>query len=349
MRAILLIGAAGLALSGLVAAPPVFAADQLTIVTWGGFSNVVGRKAFFDPFTKQTGIKVIDEEWNGEVSKVRAMVDSKTVSWDVVDVGADVQTMCNEGIVETLDWNKLGLDRTMFMGGEKQECGVPHNLSATVLAYNKDKLANGPKSIADLFDLQKFPGKRGLGKNPTSNLVWALIADGVAAKDVFNVLRTREGVDRAFKKLDTIKKDVIWWTSGAQPPQLLADGQVVMAAAYQSRIHDAVKNSGKNFEIVWDAPLLSVDFFVIPKGSSRREEAYKFLAFAGTPKPQADLTLYVPYGPARKDALSFVDPAVLPQLATSPDHLPKAVLYDYAFMSENGDDLRQRFTAWLAQ
>ncbi len=36
------------------------------------------------------------------------------------------------------------------------------------------------------------------------------------------------GVDRAFAKLDTIKDSVVWWEAGAQPPQLLADGEVVM-------------------------------------------------------------------------------------------------------------------------
>ena len=83
----------------------------------------------------------------------------------------------------------------------------------------------GRPTIADLFDLQKFPGKRALQKDPFVNLEWALIADGVAIKDVYKVLGTPEGVDRAFKKLDTIKKDVVWWEAGAQPPQLLADGR----------------------------------------------------------------------------------------------------------------------------
>lgn len=327
----------------------VFAGDQLTIVSWGGASQVATRKAFFEPFTKATGVKITEDEWNGEVSKVRAMVESKNVSWDVIDVGASTHAMCAGGLIETIDWRRLGLDRSKFMGGDKNDCGLPHDTSATVIAYDKDRLPNGPKTIADVFDTKKFPGKRGLQKSPFGNLEWALIADGVAIKDVYKVLNTPDGVDRAFKKLETIKKDVIWWTAGAQAPQLLADGQVVITAAWQSTIRDAVKNSGKKFEIMWDAALLSLDFWVITKGSPHLDDAYKFLAFAGAPQPQADLTRYLPYGPANKDAMALVDPAILPELATSPDHLANALEYDYAFWSDKRDDLRQRFTAWLAK
>ena len=192
------------------------------------------------------------------------------------------------------------------------DCAVPTILYATVIAYDKDKLANGPTTIADVFDLQKFPGKRGLQKDPFVNLEWALIADGVAVKDVYKVLNTPEGVDRAFKKLDTIKKDVVWWEAGAQPPQLLADGQVVMTSAWNGRIYDADKNSGKHFEIMWDAQGLDWDWWAIPKGDPRMDDTYKFIAFASSPAAQADQTHYISYGPGeqgRDPASRSGDPA----------------------------------------
>lgn len=217
----------GLVEIALVPLKPAFAGDQVTITSWGGAYQMSERKAYFEPFSKATGIKVVEDEWSGEMAKIRAMVESRTVSWDLVDVGFDADAMCAANIVETIDWSKLGLDRSKFMG-DKSDCGVPTAAVASVIAYDKDKLADGPKTIADLFDLKKFPGKRGLNKSPKVNLEWALIADGIALKDVYNVLSTPDGVDRAFKKLDTITKDVVWWTAGAHPPQLLADGQVVL-------------------------------------------------------------------------------------------------------------------------
>ncbi|MGY4372777.1 putative spermidine/putrescine transport system substrate-binding protein [Bradyrhizobium sp. i1.3.6] len=278
------------------------------------------------------------------------MVESKTVSWDVVDSESTLAVqLCAEGIIEPIDWNKLTLDRAKLLGGDTSDCAVPFAISATVIAYDKDKLPNGPKTIVDLFDTQKFPGKRGLRKNPWGNLERALIADGVAVKDVYKVLNTPEGVDRAFKKLDTIKKDTIWFQSNAQSTQLLADGQVVMTSAPNGRIYDAVKNSGKHFEIMWDAELYDLSLWTIPLGSPHRDAAYKFIAFASSPQAQVDLTRYIPYGPANNDAIALLDPAILPNLPTTPDHMGNALRTDPAFWADKGDELRQRFTAWLAQ
>ncbi|WP_247772746.1 ABC transporter substrate-binding protein [Bradyrhizobium sp. 192] len=329
---------------------PAFAGDQLTIVSWGGAYQMAERKAFFEPFTKATGIKITEGEYNGEVAKLRAMVESKTVSWDVLDApGTIAHRMCSEGLLETVDWNKVTLDQTKFGDAAKYECGVPFQTNSTILAYDKDKLPNGPQTIADLFDTKKFPGKRGLVKTFSPNLEWALIADGVSIKEVYKVLNTPDGVDRAFKKLETIKKDIVWWTAGAQAPQLLADGQVVMTAAYHGRITSAAKESGRHFEIMWDAAQAGTVYFTIPKGSPRIDDAYRFLAFAGSPQSQADLTRYIPYGPLNKDAMALVDPAVLPYLPNTPERRAVALYPDVSFIVEKNDELSQRFNAWLTR
>lgn len=340
---------AGLAAGALILEKPAFAADQLTIVSWGGAYQTALRKAYFGPFTKATGIKITDDEWNGEAAKIRAMVESNSVSWDVVDGGTSASwALCTQGMLETIDWKKVGIDPAKF-GKGKLDCGVPFQTNSSIVAYDKDKLPNGPKKIADLFDTTRFPGKRGLWKNPYITLEWALIADGVAMNDVNKVLRTPEGVDRAFRKLDTIKKDVTWWTTGAQPIQLLADGQVVMTMAYHGRIYSAIKDDGRHFEMMWDAAPAGWSYFIIPKGSPHQDDAYKFLAFISKPEPQADLTRYIPYGPSNKDAMALIDPAVLPFLPNTPEHEAIALETDQLFWLENGDDLRQRFTAWLGK
>lgn len=348
---LLIVGAVAvtMAASVLMSVNPAFAGDQLTIVSWGGALQTALRKAYFEPFTKATGIKITEGEYSGEIAKVRAMVETKSVSWDVVDAGMAAWAMCGQGLLETIDWKKVGLDRAKFGDAGKFDCGVPYSISSLVVAYDKDKLPNGPKTIADLFDLQKFPGKRGLRKDPYTNLEWALIADGVPMKDVYKVLRTPQGVDRAFKKLDTIKKNVVWWTTGAQPVQLLADGQVIMTMAFHGRIYSAIKDDGQRFEMMWDAAPSAWSYLVIPKGSPHLDNAYKFLAFGGTPQPQADLTRYIPYGPSEKDAMALVDPAVMPFLPNAASHETSMLESDYLFWVENGDDLRQRFTTWLAK
>ncbi|OPY95436.1 spermidine/putrescine ABC transporter substrate-binding protein [Bradyrhizobium sacchari] len=344
------LAAIGLAVGGLAPAKPAFASDQLTVTSFGGPAQDADRKAFFEPFSKETGIKVNEDVFNGEISKIRAMVESKSVSWDVVDLDPGLAAqLCAEGTVEPIDWKKLGVDRATFIESGTSDCGVPEVVTGKIVAYDKDKFTNGPKTIADVFDTQKFPGKRGLQRRPLENLEWAVIADGVPLNDVYKVLSTPEGVDRAFKKLDTIKKDIIWYQTSSQAPQLLADGQVVMASALSSRIVDAVKKSGKHFEIMWDTLQWNVGVWVIPTGTPHRDAAYKLLAYMSLPKPQADFSNLMPYGPSNKAALALVDPAVLPNLPNAPDHMTNALRDDAAFWAEKGDELTQRFTAWLAK
>jgi putative spermidine/putrescine transport system substrate-binding protein len=343
-----LIGAALLAGTAFCAVAPA-QADELTITSWGGAYQDSQRKAYYEPYAKE-GNKITEEEYNGEIAKIRAMVEAKNITWDVVDV--DTQTAlaaCAEGTLETIDWGKLGLDRSKFIGGDLQDCAVPTIVYATVFAYDTTKLNPGPTTIADLFDLKKFPGKRALQKNPFVNLEWALIADGVPQADVYKVLNTPEGVERAFKKLDTIKSEVVWWEAGAQPPQLLADGQVVMTSAWNGRIFNAVKKDNKPFKIVWDQQGLDWDWWAIPKGTPKLDGAYKFVSFASSPEHQADQTNYISYGPANTEAVPNINPDILKDLPTAPDNMKTALIVDPQFWADKGEELRERFNAWLAQ
>lgn len=340
---------AGAAAIGLSLALPAFAAESLTVVSWGGSYQESQRKAFFEPFMKETGIKITEGEYSGEIAKIRAMVESGSVSWDVVDV--DSQTVlagCAEGIFEEIDWAKLGLDRSKFIGADITDCAVPDILYSTIFAYDTTKFPEGPKTVAEVFDTTKFPGKRALQKSPFVNLEWALIADGVPVEQVYEVLATPEGVDRAFAKLDTIKKDVIWWEAGAQPPQLLADGQAAIVSAWNGRIYTAIVNDKKPFQIIWDHQALDWDWWAIPTGAPNMDEAYKFIAFASQPQAMADQTKYISYGPSNKDSVPFIDPAVLPQLPTAPENMATAFGADAEFWADHGEELRERFNAWLA-
>ena len=124
--------------------------------------------------------------------------------------------------------------------------------------------ARSPTDVCAIFDLEKFPGKRGLEKKPKENLELALIGDGVAKDEVYDVLSTDEGVDRALAKLDTIKDQVVWWSAGAETPQLLADGEVVMGTAYNGRLFSVIEEQKQPVEMVWDWQVFDFDVWVVP-------------------------------------------------------------------------------------
>ncbi|MCW6512342.1 ABC transporter substrate-binding protein [Lichenifustis flavocetrariae] len=338
----------------LIASTAVFSASAavadptLSIMSFGGAYQSAQRKAVFDAFTAKTGDKVVEQEYGGEIAKIKAMVDSGNTTLDVIDVDAPtLQQGCDEGIFETLDWSKIG-SQSEWLPGTSSECGVGTVVYATVLAYDAAKTKDGPTKITDLFDTQKFPGKRGLWKNPATNLEFALMADGVAPADVYKVLETPAGVDRAFKKLDTIKKDIVWWEAGAQAPQVLASGEVAMTTAWNGRIFNANKE-GRQFKIVWDHEILDSDLWVIPKGAKHVDASLAFIKFAVEPQTLADMTKFIPYGPVRTTAAAFVQPDIATSLPTSPQNMTGAITLNNAFWGDKGDEIRKRFTTWLAQ
>ena len=325
------------------------AADTLSVVTFGGAYEDAAKKAWFEPFTAKTGVGFSTESYDGGLAKLSAMEQAKNPTWDLIDLETnDAITACDEGLLQKFDRKQLG-NTSDFLPGSISDCAVSAMVWSTVYAYDTTKLKTPPTSINDFFDLTKYPGKRGMRKSPKVAMEWALIADGVAPKDVYKVLGTPAGVDRAFKKLDTIKSSIVWWDAGAQAPQLLADGAVVMTQAYNGRIDDAMHKDGKPFKIVWDAQVYDYEWWGIPAGAKHAADAQKFIVSASTPKAYADLTKYIAYAPPRKDSIPLIDKNRLGDLPTAPANFKRPLQIDATFWADNADAINKRFQVWLTQ
>ena len=235
------------------------ASDAITFVSWGGAYTASQVKACIEPYKAKTGQEFNIVDYNGGLAEIRTQVEAGNVQWDIVDfTPQDAIRGCDEGLLEKLDHSKWapapdGTPATEdYVEGGLSECYVGNISWATVPAFDRSKFSGDqPSTIADFWNVDKFPGRRGLRKVPRVNLEWALMADGVAREKVYEVLATEAGVDRAFASLDKIKKHVVWWEAGAQPPQMLADGEVTMTTAYNGRLYNAMVNEGKPFEIMW--------------------------------------------------------------------------------------------------
>ncbi len=318
---------------------------DLNIVSWGGAYQDGQKEVFFKPFNA-TGTKLTDESWDGGLGVLRTKIKGGNNTWDVVQVEADeLEVGCDEGLYEVLDASKIG-GAGRYLPGAVHACGVGAIIYNLILAYDGDKLKTAPSSWSDFFDTKKYPGKRSIRNGAKWNLEVALIADGVSSKEVYKVLRTPEGLERAFKKLDTIKGDLVFWKSGAQPPQMLAAGDVVMTTAYNGRITAANEKDKKNFRMVWKDTPYTMDSWVIMKGTAQKANAEKLLEYLGRPENQAKLPKYVRYGVTAAAAGPMIDKSLLSDLPTNPDNLKQAFAEDVKFWIDNGDKLAERWTRW---
>ena len=362
----IIVGAAAFA----VACGGAFAADdiELTIVSWGGAYTTSQQNAYHEPYTKKNpGVSIINDDSSNEaIPKLRAQNEAGNITWDLVDViPADALRACDEGIALEIDHDKVlapAPDGTLpsadFGEALVSPCFIPQIVYSTTFGYRTDVDAWGgktPSSIKDVFDIETFPGKRSLQKAPINNLEWALIADGVPADKVYETLATKAGQDRAFAKMDTIKDEVIWWSTGADTPDRLAKEEVVIGSTYNGRLFSLIEEEKQPVEMLWDYQIFELDGWIVPAGlSPEREKAvFDYLYFATDTQRLADQAKWISYGPARKSSAPLVGKHaelgidMAPHMPTDPKNAETILYNNIEFWADYRDDLDQRFQAWL--
>ncbi|AXI54300.1 hypothetical protein SuNHUV7_38560 (plasmid) [Pseudoseohaeicola sp. NH-UV-7] len=353
--------AAALAASGALA-------QDMTIVSWGGAYSASQQNAYHDPYmAANPGVNIINDESSAEaVAKLRAMNEAGNITWDVVDVVAsDAIRLCDEGLALEIDADTQlapapdGTPASEDFGDLLvSDCFIPQIVYSTTFGYRTDMVGDTPPtSVCAIFDTEAYPGKRSLEKRPINNMEWALICDGVAKEDVYDVLETPEGQQQALDKLATIKDDVIWWSAGADTPQLLADGEVVMGSTYNGRLFSVIEEQDQPVAMLWDAQVFDLDGWIIPAGLSpeREKAALDYIYFATDTQRLADQAKWISYGPARKSSAPLVGQHaelgidMAPHMPTDPENAKNTFLYNYEFWADYRDDIDAKFQAWLAQ
>ncbi|ARE41724.1 Spermidine/putrescine-binding periplasmic protein [Rhodovulum sp. P5] len=357
--------------AALLAAPLAHAedmADSMTLVSWGGAYQESQKNAYTEPYkAMHPEVEVIwDSSSNEAVAKLRAMNEAGNVTWDLVDVtGADAMRLCDEGLAMEIDADEDlapapdGTPASEDFGDMIiSDCFIPQIVYSTTFGYRTDMVGDTPpESVCAIFDTETYPGKRSLEKRPINNVEWALVCDGVPADEVYDVLETEEGQDRALAKLDTIKDDVIWWSAGADTPQLLADGEVVMGSTYNGRLFSLIEEQDQPVAMLWDYQVFDLDGWIIPAGlpADRLARVMDFLYFATDTQRLADQAKYISYGPARASSAPLVSKhatlgiEMAPHMPTDPANAKTAVLYNFEFWADYRDDLDAKFQAWLAK
>lgn len=352
--------------------------DSLTIMTWDGAYEASQRIAYFRPFTKDTGIPIAPKTYDGSLAAVEKAI-AKSDGADVINVSSGVLAqLCKKKLLVPIDISKLppaaGGERAPegqgatptepattastspeadFLDDTVSSCGVGSVAWAATPVFDKEAFdGKAPRTAADFFDLESFPGKRALPKGPRYTMELALLADGVAPAEVYATLATPEGQTRAFDTLDKIRTEIVWWSKPATPLTLIRKGKVAMGLAYTGRIFQNAVEAPNKVGILWAGQIYDVDHWAIPKTSERKRQAAEFVAFASRPDRLAAHAALTAYGPARKSAVTLVGthPVVGVEMAkfipTAPAHLETALRFDEGWWDKNGAEIEKSFDGW---
>ncbi|MSO65348.1 MAG: extracellular solute-binding protein [Alphaproteobacteria bacterium] len=307
------------------------------------------RRVFFEPFTKETGIAIEIDEWAGGMPELRERKASGR-TWDILSMGLDSLALAGlEGLLEPLDIASLGGKGRFFSGAVVEPFGVQNLMAGNVGSYSAAGFGGQrPTSLDDFWDTQKFPGKRALPRHPQQLLEFALIADGVAPADLYTVLATDAGIDRAIAKLDRLRPHLTFFKTLAESPRMLVDGEASMTLINSHFISHAAAQTGKPLGVIWDGMCLCGGAWTIPTGGSKRVAASEFIAFANRDDRQVEFANALEIGPVTTSSISKLPADVAARLPTAPANHRRSFVFSGRFWAFDGSPARTKYAAWLA-
>ena len=329
--------------------------DYLAVQTWGGQLGVAQEKAFFEPFTEETGIKVVNVEAGTDVGgKLAAMVRSGNIEWDMItgDYESYNTKYYNKGLLEEIDYS-IVTNTDDLVPGSTKPWGVAQYLEGVCMVYSKKAFPEGkpqPSSYKDFFDVKKFPGPRAMHNwgGPHDNLSIALMAEGASRDELFPI-----DYDRAFKIMDKVKPHIkVWYTSGAQLVQAILDEEVVMAISTDGRAKQAIQ-SGAPIEIVWNQSFYFLAYNCVVKNTPMREEIMRLIAYCNRPEQQAIFNNYIGYTPSNVKTIRYLHPTFAKQQSTHPDNIGKVFNFmmckNSGWVAESVEATDEKWNHWIAQ
>jgi putative spermidine/putrescine transport system substrate-binding protein len=349
--------------TGSEALPPVAssaAAQSLTIATWGGAYARAQATAVFQPFSATTGIRLVVERHQGpgrDGERLRTAIETPP---DVLDLSSGtLAEACTEGLLEQVDVSRLAPDPGTgkvegdFLPGAITDCGVGTLAWSAVFVVDRSQFKGPvPTTIAEVFDVVRYPGRRALPRSPRFLLEAALLADSVHPDEVYAVLDTEEGVTHAFENLRRLTADVVWWEPGSEPIRTIRDRHAAIGLAFNGRVFLELA-SLPAYSVIWDGQIYDMSYWAIAKSSRNKDAAAEFVRFATAPEQLAATARLFPYGPVRRSAVARLgqigaaDVDLAARLPTASRNMQRALRFDVAWWARNERRLVERFEIWL--
>lgn len=299
-------------------------ARPFTFVSWGGALSATEKVAFMDPASKKLGFEIANTSPT-TYAKLKAMVEAKAVEWDLVDVGGRfIFQGRDQGLLEAIDYKIV--DASKLDKGWVTSHGIFTSIGATVIAWSTKAFPadRAPKSWKDFWNVKEFPGARGLYNLLYYNYEAALLAAGLKKSEIYPA--TEEKVKQAIAKCKELKPHVkVWWTAGAQPPQLLSSGELALSSAWSGRILDAKKESPA-VDMTYKDGIAWGNAYVVPKGTPNKEKAMRLINYCISEEAQLRLLPVGTYGPVLTSAAAKADPYQARNLVMHPDNIKEMLI-----------------------
>src|SRR5215470_19469126 len=161
-------GVAGLTFPSVVTRARAAAKNEIVFVGFGGTYQEGQTKALFDPFEKETGIKIV-QTTGVDIAKLRAQVQSKNVEWDLISIPDRLRyTAVKDGLLMPLDYKVITNSKEIQPPALVTEYAVGCVTIPMLLTYSTKTYPPGkaPATWMDYWDVKKFPGPRGMYNAP---------------------------------------------------------------------------------------------------------------------------------------------------------------------------------------
>lgn len=306
---------------------------------YGGPTNESRSIAYFDSFYDETGVEVISASLEDSIA--RQMLEGEEGDYDFVQVSTadalafvDHRSELPEAARGDLVMEEL---RPYVAGGFYIGIGQ---------GWLTDTFPDGgPQDWVDFFDVEKFPGKRAWPGSPGSfdgSFEIALLADGVPFDELYPL-----DLERATKKLDSIRDHLVFYQSYPEVQQLLTSRSVSIAVTVTGQFV-ALQNAGEDVTIQWNQMFQALNGFIIPEKAPNPDAAFALAEWINDPERQAVFVERTLYGPTNSKVFDYLPEDVAERVVNAPGHADKLLKWDEHWRAENEELLLNTYTAWLA-
>lgn len=319
------------------------AQERVVIRSPGGAYDDIRKKLIYEPFTKETGIRVIPVATT--TGKLEAMLRSGNIEIDIIDNDDSVLLQWEDELAP-LDYASFKYtDPADILPEYKHDNYVGNFVYADVMGYNTEKFdkSSVPQTWADFWDYKRIPAARALADIDTGgpNIEFALLADGVPMDKLYPL-----DLPRAFASLTRVKPGIAkFWSSGALSVQMLSTREADVSSVWSTRILKGIEN-GSPLAINWNQHGVHVQAYAALKKAKNLENAQKLIDFCLSERVQSQFSSHWNSGPVTQAAYKALTPELREKIPGGDRTREHGFLLDARWWAKNRAELGKEWAKW---